>query len=79
MSNNKQRVIDYCRAHPKGSSCEDWERDLKMSHQTASALLAEMCEDGILKDTGERSRTKSGATGRKVVLAKDLKEPVGFF
>ena len=73
---NRARVLKYIEDHPKGSCCEDWERDLKMKHQTASALLTELSREKLIQPTGQKSFTKSGRPARMVVLAD---QPSGFF
>ena len=42
-----------------GATCDEVERALKMSHQTASARIRGLFKNGRLKDSGQRRMTRS--------------------
>jgi len=43
-----------------GLTCEEVEIHLAISHQTASARIRDLRLAGVIRDTGERRKTKSG-------------------
>lgn len=50
-----------------GATCDEVEARLGYSHQTASARLTELRADGLVVRTGQRRRTRSGASAHVVV------------
>jgi predicted ArsR family transcriptional regulator len=65
----KARVLDTIRTRP--STCDDIERLLGLSHQTASARINELVREHEIIDSGARRPTKSG---RKARVYKALEE-----
>jgi hypothetical protein len=61
------RVLEYITAH-KLCQCEDVENALQISHQSASARIADLLRDGRLVDTGLTAKTKAGKTARLVAV-----------
>lgn len=54
------RILAYLRAHAD-ATCDEVEVALGMSHQTASARLAEMKRAGQVQLTGVKRRTRTGS------------------
>jgi hypothetical protein len=50
------------------AQCEDVEEALGLSHQSASARIADLLRDGRLVDTGMKGTTKAGKSARLVAL-----------
>lgn len=53
------RIAAYIREHG-GATSEECERALGLKHQTVSAQIRHMFEDGFLTTTGEKRATESG-------------------
>lgn len=47
-----------------GATCDEVERLLGLSHQTASARIRELTQLGRLRDSGERRKTRTGRNAR---------------
>ena len=54
----RQRVLSAVK--PDGSTCDEIEVSLGMSHQAASARITELSANGSIVDTGKRRKTRSG-------------------
>lgn len=50
--------VERCGHH--GATCDEIERDLGLTHQTASARVNELVKAGRLVDSDERRKTRSG-------------------
>jgi predicted transcriptional regulator len=60
----RRQVLTSIATASGGATCEEVERSLGMSHQTASARCTELLADGLIVDTGRRRRTASGRAAR---------------
>jgi hypothetical protein len=47
-----------------GATCDEVEMRLSMPHQTASARISEMLRGGLIRDSGDRRRTRTGKLAR---------------
>jgi predicted ArsR family transcriptional regulator len=54
-------------------TCDEAEQQLKMSHQTCSARIHDLCADGFLIETGDRRPTRTGSPARVLTLLPRLK------
>ncbi|HCU25405.1 MAG TPA: hypothetical protein DF383_10320 [Deltaproteobacteria bacterium] len=50
-----------------GATCDEAEQKLNLSHQCCSARIRELYQDGLIEDSGERRKTRSG---RKAIVWK---------
>lgn len=73
----QQTMILAYVAGVNGSTCDEVEYSLALTHQCASARVRELVRKGRLSDSGERRRTRSGRTARVYVVATSPPEPVG--
>lgn len=48
----------------RAMTCDEIERLTGWAHQSASARLWELSRSGLIRDTGQRARTRSGRTAR---------------
>lgn len=55
------------RTGERGATCDEIEVVTGLTHQTASARCTELLRDGVLIDTGQRRRTRSGRTARVMI------------
>jgi hypothetical protein len=60
----RQLIRSYVATQPHGATCDEVEVALSMRHQTASARIRELAQEGSLSDTGDRRPTRSGAAAR---------------
>lgn len=56
----RARVFAFIGAQAHGATCDEVEASLGLRHQTASARVRELSLAGVIRDTGERRRTRSG-------------------
>jgi hypothetical protein len=63
----RDRVLAFIRGAGM-AQCEDVEEALGLSHQSASARIADLLRDGRLVDTGMKGTTKAGKSARLVAL-----------
>jgi predicted HTH transcriptional regulator len=57
--NIEARVLKHLALSGK-ATCEELEHTLRMPHQTVSARLTKLKQDGVIEDSGERGKTLSG-------------------
>jgi len=64
---DKRKILAYIMREdlPKGATCDEVEAALSLSHQTASARIRELFQDGSIRDSGLRRNTR---TGRKATV-----------
>jgi predicted ArsR family transcriptional regulator len=55
----RQRIYDYIKEH-NGSTCDELEQCLDGRHETISGMITFLTNDNLLRDSGERRRTRSG-------------------
>jgi len=56
-------VLDHVRGtHRHGSTCDEAEVELDLSHQTCSARFYDLHRKDLIRDSGERRLTRSGRT-----------------
>jgi predicted transcriptional regulator len=68
VSEIEARVLAYVkRWGSHGETCDEVERGLDLSHQTASARLRGLILKGLIKDSGARRPTRSGRAARVYV------------
>ncbi len=60
----RQRVLNHIAAQPEGATCDEVEVATGLPHQTASARINELHRAGLIVDSGERRRTRSGRTAK---------------
>jgi Mn-dependent DtxR family transcriptional regulator len=66
----RSKILDYIREQGvDGATCEEIERALELSHQTASARCSELKKDGLVLIQGER-KTKSGRSAAVLRVVK---------
>ena len=67
----REQVLSAIRHAPDGLTCDDVEALMNLRHQTASARVNELRNDGAIVDSGLRRPTRSGrkATVWKVAAA----------
>lgn len=57
----RQRVLDHIvKCGEAGATCDEVERQLVLTHQTASARVHELMRQGVIFDSGVRRATRSG-------------------
>lgn len=56
----RRAVLDAIGTEPDGLTCDQVEERLGIRHQTASARVRELAQLGLIIDTGERRKTRSG-------------------
>ena len=61
-----ERIVDYI-AEWGPDICDEIECQLSLSHQTCSACIRGLVKQGVLEDSGEKSRTRSG---RRAIMWK---------
>lgn len=71
-------VLSLIEQSPSGVTCEDVETRLRLSHQTASARISELKAKGLIWDTGQRAKTRSGRLAR-IYKAYHAKEQGNLF
>ncbi len=59
----RQRVLEVI-TRSAGMTCDEVEDRTGLSHQTASARVNELSRLGLLIDTGERRKTRSGRNAK---------------
>ena len=64
---DKRKILAYLMRKdlPKGATCDEVEAALSLSHQTASARIRGLFQDGSIQDSGLRRNTR---TGRKATV-----------
>lgn len=64
---DKRKILAYIMREdlPKGATCDEVEAALSLSHQTASARIRELFQEGSIRDSGLRRNTR---TGRKATV-----------
>lgn len=67
------RILDRIINSPNGATCDDLELRLGLSHQTVSAAISTMLKQGMVVDSGERKKTRSGRTARVYLRRKHEK------
>ena len=71
-----RRIIAYLSDYPfYGTTCDEAEIELDMSHQTCSAAFTKLKNRGVINDTGKRRRTRSGRPA--IVWALSQRDNVG--
>lgn len=60
----RERVLAHVQGLAVGATCDEVERALGLSHQTASARITELLARGVLFDSGMRRPTVTGRTAR---------------
>jgi len=56
----KRKVFAFLQQYENGATCDELERWLDMKHQTLSARVRELWQEGWIKKTGMSARTRSG-------------------
>lgn len=57
----RQKVLEHIRhCGEDGSTCDEAELRLGMSHQTCSARFRELAQQGLIWDSGRRRETRTG-------------------
>jgi hypothetical protein len=58
----------------RAMTCDELEAVTGWAHQSASARLWELSRSGLIRDTGQRARTRSGRTARVYALNEIVTE-----
>lgn len=66
----RMRIFDRIINSPNGATCDDLELRLGLSHQTVSAAIATMMKQGMIIDSGEKRKTRTGRTARVYLRRK---------
>lgn len=60
----RKHIYDYIKGKG-GATCDEIEVNLKMRHETASGIIRFLTLDRLLRDSGDRRKTR---TGRKAII-----------
>ena len=64
----RQQIYDFIKEHA-GATCDEIETGLKMRHETTSGIIRFLVLDRLLKDSGEKRKTR---TGRRAIIWRIL-------
>ena len=71
-----ERIVDYIGSWGP-NTCDDLEYQLSLSHQTCSACIRGLVKQGMLEDSGEKEKTRTGRRAIMWKLAEKSHESVG--
>lgn len=57
--NYRQKIFDFIKERG-GATCDEVEQGLGLRHQTASCFIRFLTQDTLLRDSGDRRRTRAG-------------------